>query len=61
MNVTKSFLVSLKPDANYIKNVLTYHREIFTALQAKNLPMAEQLMEKHILDINKEFENLAKI
>ena len=61
MNVTKSFLLSLRPDINYIKNVLTYHRQIYAALQEKNLLMAEQLMEKHILDINKEFKNLAKI
>ncbi len=61
MNVTKSFLLSLKPDINYIKNVLTYHRNIYNALQEKNLLIAEQLMEKHILDINKEFKNLAKI
>jgi GntR family transcriptional repressor for pyruvate dehydrogenase complex len=61
MNVTKSFLLSLKPDINYIKNVLTYHRDIYSALQEKNLLMAEQSMEKHILDIDKEFKNLAKI
>lgn len=61
MNVTKSFLLSLKPDVNYINNVLTYHKEIYLALREKNLLMAEQIMEKHILDINKEFKNLAKI
>jgi GntR family transcriptional repressor for pyruvate dehydrogenase complex len=61
MNVTKSFLLSLKPDINYIHNVLTYHKEIYIALRQKNLPMAEQIMEEHILDINKEFKNLAKV
>ena len=61
MNVTKSFLLSLKPDVNYINNVLTYHKEIYRALQEKNLLVAEQIMERHILDINKEFKNLAKI
>jgi GntR family transcriptional regulator, transcriptional repressor for pyruvate dehydrogenase complex len=60
MNVTKSFLLSLKPDVNYINNVLTYHKEIYLALREKNLPMAEQIMEKHLLDINRKFKDLAK-
>jgi GntR family transcriptional repressor for pyruvate dehydrogenase complex len=61
MNVTKSFLLMLKPDINYINNVLTYHKEIYKAIREKNLSTAEQVMEKHLLDINKEFNNLAKI
>jgi DNA-binding FadR family transcriptional regulator len=61
MNVTKSFLLSLKPDVNYIRNVLTYHKGIYLALQEKNLLTAEQIMEKHLLDINQKFKDLAKI
>jgi len=61
MNVTKSFLLSLKPDVKYINNVLTYHKKIYEALQEKNLHMAEQIMEKHLLDINRKFKELAKL
>lgn len=60
MNVTKSFLLSLKPDVKYINNVLTYHKKIYKALEEKNLPMAKQIMEKHLLDINRKFKDLAK-
>lgn len=60
MNVTKSFLLSLKPDVNYINNVLIYHKKIYKALEEKNLPVAKQIMEKHLLDINRKFKELAK-
>jgi len=60
MDVTESFLLSLKPDIKYINNVLTYHKAIYNALKEKNLHMAEQIMEKHLLDVNRKLKNLAK-
>jgi len=60
MNVTKFFLLSLKPDVKYINNVLTYHKKICIALEEKNLPVAKQIMEKHLIDINRKFKDLAK-
>jgi GntR family transcriptional repressor for pyruvate dehydrogenase complex len=60
MDVTESFLLLLKPDVKYVNNVLTYHKKIYNALKEKNLHMAEQIMEKHLLDINRKLKELAK-
>src|SRR4030042_1966014 len=55
MRINKEDLTLLK------NNVLTYHKRIYEALQEKNLHMAEQIMEKHLLDINRKFKELAKL
>jgi DNA-binding FadR family transcriptional regulator len=60
MNVTKSFLLSLKPDIHYIKNVLKYHKKIYETLKEKDLEIAKQLMEEHILDVNRKLTSLSR-
>ncbi len=53
MNVTKSFLLLVKPNVHYITRVMNYHKEIFEAIKEKNLPLAKEKMREHILDINR--------
>lgn len=65
MDVTKSFV---EPDVKhindneikYINNVLTYHKKIYKALKEKNLHMAEQIMEKHLLDVSRKLKDVAQ-
>ncbi|MCJ7704064.1 MAG: FadR family transcriptional regulator [Desulfobacterales bacterium] len=58
MNVTKSFLLSVKPDIHYINRVMNYHKEILEAIKEKNLPLAKEKMEEHLLDINRKIFEL---
>lgn len=59
-DVTKSFLLLLKPNMEYIHRVLTYHKEIYEAIKDKNLNRAKKKMEEHLLDVNRKLASLAK-
>jgi DNA-binding FadR family transcriptional regulator len=53
MEVTKSFMSSLKPEMAYVNRVLDYHKEIFQSIREKNFQNAREKMEEHLLDINR--------
>lgn len=58
MNVTKSFLLSVKPDIHHINRVMNYHKEIYEAIKEKNLPLAKEIMEEHLLDVSRKILEL---
>jgi len=58
MTVTKSFLLTVKPDAKYLNRVLNYHKEIYKALKEKKLNIAKEKMGEHLLDANKKLSEL---
>jgi DNA-binding FadR family transcriptional regulator len=60
MDVTKSFLLSFKPDFQYIQNVLIYHKKIYQSIMDRDLDKAKRMMEEHILDVNQKLMSLTK-
>lgn len=58
MDVTKSFLLTVRPDDNYIKRVAEYHMVIYEALKEKNFQVAKEKMKEHLLDINQKILDL---
>jgi GntR family transcriptional regulator, transcriptional repressor for pyruvate dehydrogenase complex len=60
MNVFVSFLDPLKPNIEYGVNVFNYHKAIYEAIKDKKLPMAAQLLEEHLIDVNKQLPKFKK-
>lgn len=58
MTVTKSFLLTVKPDAKYLNRVLNYHIAIYKAIKEKNLAIAKEKMNEHLLDANRKVSEL---
>jgi GntR family transcriptional repressor for pyruvate dehydrogenase complex len=58
MTVTKSFLFTVKPDAEYLNRVLNYHKEIYKAIKENNLTIAKEKMKEHLLDANRKVSDL---
>jgi DNA-binding FadR family transcriptional regulator len=58
MTVTKSFLLTVKPDAKYLNKVLNYHKEIYKAIKENNLTIAKGKMKEHLLDANRKISDL---
>jgi GntR family transcriptional repressor for pyruvate dehydrogenase complex len=61
MNVMESFLLSLRPNKEYGKKVLNYHKEIYEAIREKNLIVAQKKLEDHILNVNRKLPKFKKI
>jgi GntR family transcriptional repressor for pyruvate dehydrogenase complex len=60
MSLVSYFLKQLKTDTAYSARVLNYHKEIFEAIKAKDLAVAREKMEEHLIDVNSKFSDLAK-
>ncbi len=58
MDAMHSFLLSIKPDAEYIKRILRYHEGIYQAIMDKNVSLAKAKMEEHLLDIRRKLSNV---
>ncbi len=52
MDAVYFYLIRLTPDMDYIKKVLNYHKEIYDAIEEKDLKTAREKLEEHILDVN---------
>jgi len=59
-DVTKSFLLLLKPNMEYVHRVLNYHKEIYEAIRDKDLKTAKEKMEEHLLDVNRKLGSLVR-
>lgn len=56
MNVVTSFLKDLKINKKeYGRRVLYYHKEIYQAIQRKDISAAKERMEKHLFDVHNRF------
>jgi DNA-binding FadR family transcriptional regulator len=60
MAVTTSFLVTINPGADHLRQVLRYHKEIYQALAKGDFEGAERIMKEHLLEANKRVSDLAK-
>jgi len=60
MDVTKSFISSVKPEMAYIQKVLNYHKKIYELIKEKNFQQAKETMEEHLLDINRKVLELTE-
>ncbi len=54
MSIVSSYLKQVKPLQEYSYRVLNSHKEIFKAIEERNLTIAEEKMEKHIRDVKRQ-------
>jgi DNA-binding FadR family transcriptional regulator len=60
MSLVSYFLKQLKTDTEYSARVLNYHKEIYEAIREKDVTVAKQKMEEHLIDVNSKFSDLAQ-
>lgn len=53
MEVTKSFMGQVHPGMGYVNRVLEYHKDIYDSIKSKDFQKAKEIMEEHLLDINR--------
>ena len=60
MNVVDSLANRLKPGIRYSEKILNCHKDIYEALQKKDVESARKLMRDHLVDVRGRFLSLAQ-
>jgi GntR family transcriptional repressor for pyruvate dehydrogenase complex len=58
MDIVSSYLRQVEPSKEYSYRVLTYHKEIYKAIEEKNIARAKEKMENHLLDVKNQLLSL---
>lgn len=58
MNIVSSYLQQVKPTQEYSYRVLNSHKEICKAIEERDITIAEEKMEKHLLDVKRQLLSL---
>lgn len=58
MNIVFSFLREVERPKEYIYRVLNSHKKIYKAVEERDITVAKEKMEEHLLDVNSQFSSL---
>lgn len=58
MGIVSSYLRQVEPPKEYSYRVLTYHKEIYKAIEEKDVARAKEKMENHLLDVKNQLLSL---
>jgi GntR family transcriptional regulator, transcriptional repressor for pyruvate dehydrogenase complex len=60
MSVTTSFLLTVNPEREHLRQISAYHTEIYDALKKRNFKRAKETMKEHLVAANERISELAE-